>query len=110
MGLWLCGLAFFEGTSLSNGAHPASELIASFPNNFDPASTGSITVGAVAAAPIFNKPVLSGNALTLSWTGRGKLQEATDVTGPWADVAGNPQASFTTQTTAAPRKFYRLVP
>jgi hypothetical protein len=99
-----------EGTSLSKGVHPASELLASFPSNFDPTSTGSITVGTAAAAPVFNKPALSGNTLTLSWTGSGKLQEATAVTGPWTDVAGNPQGSFTAQTTAAARKFYRLVP
>ena len=53
--------------------------------------------------------VRNGNTLTLSWTGGGKLQEASEVTGAWTDVAGNPQGSHSVQATAA-RKFYRLIP
>lgn len=58
--------------------------------------------------PLFGKLSLTGAALTISWTGGGKLQEAADVTGPWVDVASNPQGTIAVQTTAA-RKFYRLV-
>ena len=53
-------------------------------------------------------PRLSGNTLTLSWTGGGKLQQAPEVTGQWTDVPGNPNGSLTVQTTE-PRKFYRIV-
>lgn len=58
--------------------------------------------------PVFGKPSLSGNTLTISWTGGGKLQEAPEVTGPWSDVAGNPAGSTSVQTAGA-RKFYRVV-
>ncbi|MBI4658236.1 MAG: hypothetical protein HY735_05195 [Verrucomicrobia bacterium] len=64
--------------------------------------------GAGGGRPTFAKPTLSGKALTVTWTGGGKLQEAPDVTGPWTDVTGNPQGSFTAQATEA-RKFYRVV-
>lgn len=40
-----------EGTALSNGTHPYSELVASFPNNFAPDGSGSITVGAIVKTP-----------------------------------------------------------
>jgi len=35
------------GTALSAGTHPYAELLASFPNNFAPGGSGSITVGPV---------------------------------------------------------------
>jgi hypothetical protein len=99
-----------EGTTLSAGAHPYSELVASFPNNFAPGGSGSIIVGAPSAGgPVFNRPTVSGGNLTISWTGAGKLQEAANVTGPWTDVAGNPNGTFTVQTIAGARKFYRLL-
>jgi hypothetical protein len=60
-------------------------------------------------SPTFAKPRLSGNTLSLSWTGGGKLQESADITGPWTDVAGSPKDTFSVQTTGS-RKFYRLVP
>lgn len=103
------GAVTIEGTALSRGTHPYSELAAAYPNNFAAGGSGSLTVGAPSTGgPTFNKPSLSGNTLTISWTGGGKLQEAAEVTGPWTDVAGSPAGSYAVQTTGA-HKFYRVV-
>ena len=50
---------------------------------------------------------LEGGLVIISWTGDGRLQCATQVTGPWSDVPGatNP---YTTQAVGA-HKFYRLI-
>jgi hypothetical protein len=55
---------------------------------------------------VLNQPKLSGGNVTISWTGAGTLQEATDVTGPWAASANqnNPQSV----PASGPRKFYRI--
>jgi hypothetical protein len=58
-------------------------------------------------APKFNPPVLAGTTVTVSWTGGGTLQEAADVSGPYTNVAGNPQGTYSTSATGA-RKFYRV--
>ncbi|MBM3878750.1 MAG: hypothetical protein FJ387_03385 [Verrucomicrobia bacterium] len=58
------------------------------------------------------RPVLTarlvGGTLTVTWTHAGKLQEAGSVTGLWADVAGNPQGTYSVSATE-PRKFYRVI-
>ncbi|MBI2950109.1 MAG: hypothetical protein HYY23_20945 [Verrucomicrobia bacterium] len=66
------------------------------------------TGGTGGGKPAFSPAKLAGTTLTISWTGSGKLQEASDVTGPWTDVTGNPQGTFSAQTTG-PRKFYRVL-
>lgn len=58
---------------------------------------------------VFEPPTLSGNQLTLRWSGTGRLQEAPEVTGPWTDVPGNPASPYTVATTPGARKFFRLV-
>ena len=56
--------------------------------------------------PVFDIPKLSGGNVTISWTGSGTLQEATDLSGPWTQSPSqnNPQSVAAT----GPRKFYRL--
>jgi hypothetical protein len=67
-----------------------------------------IYVPGTATTPlVLGNPVLAGNNFTVSWSGNARLQEAPDITGPWTDVTGNPQGTYTAQVTA-PRKFYRL--
>ncbi len=73
----------------------------------DPKADPTTPVGGVSTLA-FSAPTLSGNNLTLGWTGGGRLQEANDITGPWTDVAGSPAGSLTVQTSGA-RKFYRVV-
>ena len=58
--------------------------------------------------PVLNPPVLNGDTLTITWSG-GRLQEATDANGPYADVPGNPQGTYSVSVSSAPRKFYRAV-
>ncbi|MBL9175668.1 MAG: hypothetical protein JNL10_19150, partial [Verrucomicrobiales bacterium] len=61
-------------------------------------------VGAV-VPPVFNPPTVSGDTVTLSWTGTGVLEEVSALGGNWNPSAnqGNPQT-----VTATGAKFYRL--
>jgi hypothetical protein len=64
------------------------------------------------AVNVTKKPVIAalthtGSTITFTWTGGGTLQEATDLTGSWSPVAGNPQGTYSVQTTGT-RKFYRV--
>ncbi len=63
---------------------------------------------AAAVKPSLAQPKLSGNTLTITWTGGGKLQETSDLTGPWTDVAGNPNGTASVPT-STPHKFYRVL-
>ncbi len=58
-------------------------------------------------APLL-QATLSGNMLTVTWTG-GHLEETPDINGQWTAVAGNPQGTYSVPITGAPRKFYRAV-
>ncbi|PYJ94676.1 MAG: hypothetical protein DME23_24875 [Verrucomicrobia bacterium] len=62
--------------------------------------------------PKFDPPVISGNQVTISWTGAGILQEASNLTGNPADWSNvNPQPAgntFTVTVGATSRKFYRI--
>jgi len=64
------------------------------------------------AVPIFNPPVLSGGSVSLSWTGAGVLQVATNLTGTaadWSTVSPQPtNNTFNAQVGASPRSFYRI--
>ncbi len=69
-------------------------------------------VGQTEPPPKFNAPTFSGGQARLSWTGTGRLQEASalsNAAGTWADVT--PQPTGTTYSTApgGAQKFYRLV-
>jgi len=59
----------------------------------------------------FNPPTLSGNSLTIAWTGTGRLQEATTLTGnasDWSTVS-NPTNPYMVQVGTTGKKFYRLI-
>src|SRR5688500_20222564 len=68
--------------------------------------------GGSGGPPRFNQPQLAGGALTLSWAGQGRLQEATVLTGQasdWTNVTPQPaNNTYSTQVTGS-MKFYRLV-
>lgn len=66
------------------------------------------TLPAQAPTPVLNPPTLTGDTLTVTWTG-GRLEEAADLNGQWTAVPGNPQGTYTVPVSAAPRKFYRVV-
>ena len=66
-----------------------------------------------AAAPVFSPPTLSNGSVTISWSGPGTLQEASNLTGnqtDWSDVPGNPPSPVTVSPASSARKFYRLRP
>ncbi|PYJ79382.1 MAG: hypothetical protein DME22_25530, partial [Verrucomicrobia bacterium] len=73
--------------------------------------TSGIT-NTVSPQPKFDPPVISGNQVTISWTGAGILQEASNLTGNPADWSNvNPQPAgntFTVTVGATSRKFYRI--
>ena len=57
--------------------------------------------------PQFNKPVLSGGQVTITWTGTGTLLESTNLIN-WATVPGNPTSPYVVSASSAARKFYRV--
>lgn len=75
---------------------------------FDYKVGATAPAGATGGRPSIALPKLIGTTLTLTWIGGGKLQEASDITGPWTDVSGGIAGTLAVQTTGA-RKFYRVV-
>lgn len=64
-----------------------------------------VAPSAVPTAPQFNPPSITGNSVTLSWTGTGVLEESNTPSGGWgaAPSQNNPQT-----VTATGNKFYRI--
>jgi len=57
----------------------------------------------------FERVILEGTTLRLTWTGQGVLEEADEITGPWQEVTPQPTGNtYEVDVTQAPRKFYRL--
>ncbi len=89
--------------------------IAGVTTNASGTYTVTATVGGCTSAPattsvtVAPRPALSiqvsGTNVALTW-GDGALQSATNVTGPWADVAG--AVGSYTSVVAQPRQFYRI--
>jgi hypothetical protein len=67
------GAVNIEGVSLTPGVYTAPQLIAQFPNNFDPSSTGRITV----AIPEPTSIALALCGVAISALGRGRRRERT---------------------------------
>jgi len=59
----------------------------------------------------FSPPTLSGNVLTITWTGTGRLQEASNLTGNAADwiTVSSPTNPYMVQVGTTGKKFYRLI-
>jgi hypothetical protein len=63
------------------------------------------------AALTFGPPVISGNQVTISWTGGGTLQESARLTGQasdWSDVPGVTGESYSVTINSAANLFFRL--
>jgi hypothetical protein len=59
----------------------------------------------------FTSATLAGGSLTIDWTGTGRLQEASVLTGhasDWSDVS-NPPKPYSVQVGTTGQKFYRLI-
>ena len=50
----------------------------------------------------------SGNNVTFSWPGGFNLQSASDVRGPYTDIAAAPLQTYSYDTTSSPKQFFRL--
>ena len=68
---------------------------------------GSVLSSYAAVAMEFGAATLANGQVTLTWTGGGRLQEATSLSG-WVDVTGNPSSPLVVPA-SADQKFYRLV-
>jgi hypothetical protein len=102
------GLAPINSPRIAFGARTGGSLEEADIDNI------GITVNAATTLPSgagkFTTTTLSGGNLTINWTGGGTLQQATVVNGPYTDVAGASGSSYSTSTSGAPAKFYRLRP
>ena len=62
--------------------------------------------------PRFSPPIISGNQVTITWTGVGTLQVATNLTGKvtdWSNVDPQPTTNtFNLQVGSTQRSFYRI--
>jgi hypothetical protein len=101
-------IRFFQGSTNVTVADGKLTL-----SNGPTASNNKIAfVDVISLAGEVTRPILTatrnGLALTLAWTGGGKLQEAAAISGPWTDVAGNPSGSHLTQLNP-PSRFYRVI-
>ena len=91
----------------------ADKLLVTTNANFIPTGSGppESPRGAV-AAPRFDVPVIAANQVTITWTGSGTLQVATNLTGTatdWSTVSPQPtNNTFTAPVGASPRRFYRI--
>jgi len=57
----------------------------------------------------FLQPVVSGDQLTLSWTGEGQLQAAPEVTGTYTNYTPTPTSPYTETIVPGENKFFRLI-
>jgi len=64
-------------------------------------------IGPTAGSPVLSFAPSANGGLTISWTGGGTLQYATDLAGPWTSIAG--ASSPYVVPTALPRCFYRVI-
>lgn len=59
-------------------------------------------------APKFLAPALAGNQVTLTWTGEGALQRASNANGPWTAVLPAPTSPYTETLVSGQSRFYRI--
>ena len=57
--------------------------------------------------PIIGPPAVVDGNFTITWTGGGELETATDVSGPWVPT-GNTSGSFS-EPIGSGNRFYRIV-
>ena len=62
----------------------------------------------VGSVPIFTRPRVEAGQIVLEWQGAGRLQSASEVTGPWADVPG--AVSPFRQNPVGARQYFRIAP
>jgi hypothetical protein len=81
------------------------------PNNVDLGLRAFRTAPAVEPPTevVFNQPTFADGQISLTWTGAGVLQEATDITGPWSNVDPQPTGTTFTAPTEGDGRFYRLI-
>ena len=70
-------------------------------------SDAAVTV-TVSEPPLIGPPAIVDGNFTITWTGGGELETATDVSGPW-EPTGNTSGSFT-EPVGSGTRFYRIGP
>jgi autotransporter-associated beta strand protein len=101
------------GVTLLPGQYSFAQLNAAYPANFPAtwtAQPGAPTANAsgslIVGLPLTLNPMWNGTQLTLTWSGSGKLLEATNLAGPWLTNAAA-QSPFIVLP-SAPQLFYRV--
>jgi hypothetical protein len=56
----------------------------------------------------FSTPTISGNNITLNWTGNGTLEWAPTVLGDWTPYSPAPSGTHTEPIVAGQNRFYRI--
>jgi hypothetical protein len=92
LALWDRALTGSEITALFNAGSSGKEITSIVET--PPAGGGTLTAS------------VSGGNITVKWSS-GTLQSATNVSGPWTDVAGATGGTFTEPVSSAAAKFYR---
>jgi len=72
-------------------------------------SAEEIAALVVPEVPVFLPPLVSGDQLTLDWTGQGQLQAAPAVTGTYTNVTPAPTPPYTETIVPGQNKFFRLI-
>ena len=75
---------------------------------FDYIQLNGGTPPVVIEPPKFLAPTVSGNKITLSWTGAGSLEWAPTVVGQWTAIAPAPTSPYSENIAAGQNRFYRL--
>ncbi|HEV8544198.1 MAG TPA: hypothetical protein VGR78_17555 [Verrucomicrobiae bacterium] len=110
------GAANIEGTPLTSGAHPYDELVASFPSNFAPGGSGSITVKPPSAplTPTNLAVVIGDTQVNLSWGASPGatgyiVSRSTTVGGPYTAVSSQTGISFNNSGLTNGTTYYYVV-
>jgi hypothetical protein len=109
-GLYPIRAVYYQGTGgaafeLFSYDQSGNKIPINDPNN--PASIKAFYKLQSTSAPHLTSS-LSGNTLTISWTGGGELESATDVTGPWTGTGNSTGTATVTIPPGAGTKFYRV--
>ena len=60
------------------------------------------------AVPVFMRPRIEAGQIVLEWQGTGRLQSASEISGPWTDVLG--AVSPFRQNPLGARRYFRIAP
>jgi hypothetical protein len=103
-----------NGTSLAAGQYSFAQLNAAYPANFPSswtaqlgAPTATASGSLIVGLPLTLNSSWNGSQLTLTWSGLGKLLQATNLAGPWLTNVAAQSPFF--MTPSGPQMFYKII-